>query len=556
MKTTFKVIETAIYLLSALAGTATAWEKEEQRLVADSALAVVLVECGLAHDDSLVFTFENGLSIRLGRKLWENKIFGEICESFSEEDISRSRFHERGRTISQQLQRLTNSIIDAAWRERGGSDASGAVVTGSWPAVRSAEQSNQNVVANYLLHHLIALRFAGIAGKQGREGKEALRRALIYEAMAQSYLTNAFSAGHLLVPLSDALSSFHPINNKQAHDFYGSEGVFVVNAAGEVWQTFGDKLLHWYAPTYTHVFDACKISLRELFLSYYVSVENGDVPECLSKWAQSVSIGASKEEMVKAWMSAQDGEKYFSTSRMPTLLLLPMPTSATWSVRTELVDEHGIHQRKHYPQLREDGLHDPDVEGIDIEFLYSQATVPTSMIPSLLRNQSPQELIKSHPDYASVRYIQERNFPPSYAGLLVSVGGGIVFQGNGNRSGTSVGLGYGLVDDLLVLNKLSLEAALMPSFNDARRLLIAPTLGVGVKLPTFLEWIEAGRLEGGYAWGLRAPFKSHGAKLAVGFESPTLPLGFTYAGVMVRLKYQWLCLERTLHGVWGEIVLH
>jgi len=553
MKTTFKVFETAIYLLSTSAGMAIAWEKEEHRLVADRALTEVLADCGLAHDDSLVFTFENGLSIRLGRKLWEDKSFGELCESFSKEDISRSRFHERGRTILQQLQSLTSSVIDAAWRERRRTNAAAA---GAWPPVRSAEQSNQNVVANYLLHHLIALRFAGIAGEQGSDGKEALRRALIYEAMAQSYLTDAFSAGHLLVPLSDALSSLHPINNKHAHAFYGSEGAFVVNAAGDLWQTFGDKLLLWYAPTYRHVFDACKTSLRELFLSYYVSIKNGIIPEYLGKWAQAVSIGASKKEMVKSWMIAQDGDKYFSTNKMPALLLLPMPISATWSVRTEIMDEHGIHQRKHYPQLRESGFHDPDVAGIDPEFLYPRATVPTSMIPSLLSAQSPRELIKSHPDYASARYVQERNFPPSYVGLLFSAGGGIVFNGNDHRSGTSVSMGYGFVDDLLVLNKLSFEAALMPSFNDARRLLIAPTLGMGIKLPASLKGAEAFRIEGGYAWGLRTPFKAHGAKLTVGFESPTIPLGLTYAGITIRLKYQWLWLERTLRGVLGEIVLH
>ncbi|GEM_PF-5982357 len=39
-------------------------------------------------------------------------------------------------------------------------------------------------------------------------------------------------------------------------------------------------------------------------------------------------------------------------------------------------------------------------------------------------------------------------------------------------------------------------------------------------------------------------------------ESPTIPLGFTYFGVTVRLKYQSIALEKNLQGVFLELVLH
>lgn len=556
MKTLFDTRVLAIGLLSIFPTITKAWEKEEHRLVADSALAGVLVDCGVEMHDSLILISGRRFSINLGGQLWEDKTFGEICAWSSGNDGSYARFQERGRTILQQLKPLSASLIDALWQEHSaGRSSPAAAAAGSWPAARSAEQSSRNVIVNYLLHHLIALRFAKIAGQERREGEETLRRALIYEAMALSYLGDGFSAGHVLVPLTDVLSRFHSINSSHAHDFYRSKGVYVINSRGEVWKAFGDKLLHWYAPSYRHVLEACITSLRELFLVYYVAL-GGAVPERLKEWGESVSAGMSLEGIVKGWITTQDGEKYYSITKMPTLLRFPMPTAATWSVRTEKVDNHGIHRRMHFPQLREPGFHDPDLEGIDVEFLFPRTAIPSWMIPDLLNESSPAELIKSHPDLASVRYIQERDFPPSYVGFLLRLGGGVVFKKNGSGSGTSVGLGYGFVDDFLVIQKISVDAELMPSFDEARRLLFATNFGLGIKLPAVVGLVEASHFEAGYAWGLRSPFKAHGFKFAAGLETRTFPVGFTYAGITVRLLYQRIALERTLHGVFLNFILH
>jgi hypothetical protein len=549
---TFGATGFAIFWLSALAGTATAWEKEEHRQVADSALAAVLAECGVAMQDSFTFAVGRDFSIRLEKSLWENKTFGEICAWFSGKDVARSRVHERARTILQQIQSLPSALIEAAWQKHGVSNASAASATSSWPAVKSAELSQQNVVVNYLLHHLMALRFAEMAGQAGSTGEETLRRALIYEAMALGYLSDAFSAGHLLASQSDALSGLHWINNKQAHDFYTNEGVYVINSRGDAWQTFGDKQMRWHAPTYRPVLEACTTSLRELFLVYYASAGSGAVPESLKKWWQAVSADTPVGTIVSAAKMTQDGEKYYSTTRLPALLLLPMPVSATWSKRTDKADEHGIHPRKHYPQLREAGFHDPDLATIDTEFLYPRAAVDSSMFLAFLSSQSAKDLIKSHPDIASVRYVQERNFPPSFIGPLLSVGGGMAFKEGERGSGTAIGLGYGFFDDYLFVKKFSLEIALMPSLHERRRTLLASALGLGIKLP----WSAALHTEGGHAWGLRAPFEAHGWKFAAGIDSPTIPLGFTYAGLTARLQYQWLWLDPTLHGAFIELILH
>lgn len=132
----------------------------------------------------------------------------------------------------------------------------------------------------------------------------------------------------------------------------------------------------------------------------------------------------------------------------------------------------------------------------------------------------------------------------------------MVFQRNGSGLGSIVGLGYGLVDKLFVINKVSVDIDLMPSFDEGRRLMITPAIGFGLRLPApFYLW-DAYRFEIGYAFGLRSPFKEDGLKLAVGIESPSIPLGFTHAGVTVRLMYRRFYLERIVQGVFLEFILH
>lgn len=557
MKKVFCLLMLAVCIMITSPEISMSWEKEEHRLLAERAFAAVLAECGISiHDALLIISIRNS-QVRLEREFWEGKTFGEICAWFSGEDTSYSRFQQREKTIMQQLKLLSASFIDAVWHEHSRAIQAGENATEvSWLPAFSAEQSGYNVVINYLLHHFIAIRFAKLAGQEKNIAKEALRRALIYEAMAQSYLSDAFSAGHLLVPLNDLFSRLHPVNNREAHNYYRNEGVYVINSNGEVWQTFGHKLLRWHAPTYRYVLKASITSLRELFLVYYVSSGNGAIPEKLKEWGQSISYGNSLEEIVREWTVKKNGDMYYSIDKMPTLLQLPMAISASWSVRTGKVDEYGVSQRKHYPQLREPGFHDPDLRGIDTKFIYPRASVPDWMVLPLLNNNSPEELIKYHSDIASVRYVQNRNFPPSYKGFLLHLGEGTVFKKNGNGFGSMFGVGYGLADDLFLINKVSVDVALLPSLDEARRLLIATSLGFGLKLPNPLNLWEAYFFEFGYARGLREPFKEGGFMLSAGIGFPTIPLRFTYAGLTIRLKYQRFSLEKTLHSVFLEFIFH
>jgi len=517
-----------------------AWEKEEHRLVADRALDALLTDWKLT---------------LLGEAFTQERTFGEVCAQFAGEDSSAARFHQRGKTILEQLKPLSASLIQKVGSLHGPTPPAKAFETADGlPSTFSAEQADQNVIVNFLLHHLIALRFAKIAGEE--KNGEPLSRALVYEARAMSYLMDSFAAGHLLVPVGDALSGLHPVNNKEAYNYYRNEGVYVINSQGDVWQTFGNEILQWHDPTYRKILEACLTSLRELFLVYFVYDADEDIPESLKQWGESVASGLSLEELVKDWTSTKEGIEYYVELKMPVLLLLPMPVAASWSLRTDEIDEHGIHKRHHYPQLRESGFHDPDLEGIDREFLYPRAAVPDWMVPELLALENPAELIKSHPDVASVRFFQTRHFSPSQKGLFFWLGGGAVFKKRGIGFASQVGLGYGLVDNLLLIHRASVELAFIPSFDEGKRKLLVPSLGFGLKLPSPARLWDSYRFEIGYAFGLRSPYKDNGSKIALGIEFPTIPLGFTYAGLTIRLMYQRFSLERTRHGIFLNFLLH
>ena len=373
------------------------WEKQEHQILADLALDSTLSFCGISSNDSLIFFPCEGGIITINKKLWNDQSFGDIAASFSGDDISQSHCQMRGCTIKQQLESLTASFVDEVWNR----------IKQTPVNIQSVEVSNQNTVFNYLIHHLIALRLANVAGKDNNN--ELLRYALVYEAAAQCYLSDAFSSGHLLLQVSDFLAPLNYMNIQITHDYYCYEGVYVINSMGECWQAFGDKLLQWYPYSFGRVFEACTISLRELFLVYFASIENFEIPGNLTKWAKSIDGELSAKELSSRWLSTNNGANYYSEIKIPAILYIPMPVAAVWSVRTDKKDEHGIFLRKNYPQLYEEQFHDPDLTEIDMDFLYTKNSMPDWMIPDFLPNDSLQNLIKN----------QSRcSFSPLYTGQV------------------------------------------------------------------------------------------------------------------------------------------
>jgi len=520
------------------------WEKYEHQNLADLALDSTLSFCGIRFNDSLIFLPGERDDTILSKMLWNGESFGKISAIFSGDDISQSRCHIRGYTIKQQLESLSAEFIDKVWER----------IKNAPDDIKSVEAIDQNVVSNYLLYHIIALRFAELSGKKHNTDGGYLRYSLIYEAVAQSYLSDAFSAGHLLLNLSDFLSSLNGYNNQIAHDFYCFEGVYVLNTKGDCWRTFGDKLMQWYSPSFNRVIEACSKSLRELFLVYFVS-NNIEMSERLKEWAESISNEKPLEEYSAHLVTTNDGEKYYSEIKMPTLLCIPMPIAATWSVRTQQKDRYGIYKRKHYPQLSEEKFHDPDLNEIDTEFLYSRSSIPNWLIPEFLPNDTLQNLIRYHPDVASVRYRQNRFLPPSYQGLLLSAGGIVAFNNEKDKFGASLGIGWGVADEFLfIFIKPSLIISAMYLFSDNREQLLMTDMGFGINIPIFD--ICYPRIDFGYSWGFQSPYKGSAGKIALGLDSETLPLGFTYAGFTFRLKYQFLFFDKTLHSPMLEIILH
>ncbi len=217
-----------ILLLLSFPSNTFSWEKYEHQILADLVFNSTLSFCGISFNDSLILFPGKTKDLQLSRILWNGESFGKISAIFSGDDISESRCHIRGYTIKQQLEPLSAEFIDKVWER----------IKNSPDDIKSVEVANQNVVFNYLLYHIIALRFAELSGKDVDGNNEAIRYALIYEAVAQSYLSDAFSAGHLLLYLSDFLAPLNSYNNQITHDFYCSEGVYVLNAQGDCWRTF------------------------------------------------------------------------------------------------------------------------------------------------------------------------------------------------------------------------------------------------------------------------------------------------------------------------------
>ena len=521
------------------------WEKEEHQMLADLTLDSTLSFCGINFNDSLIFMPSEAGDISISKILWHKLTFGNISSFFAGDDISQPHCHLRSHTIMQQLEPLLESYINDTWGR----------IKEAPDDIQTIEDSNQNAVFNYLLYHIIALRFARLAGEEAVHKSEKLKYALTCEAAAQSYLSDTFSSGHMLLSVSDFLAPLNRLNIQIAHDYYCFEGVYVVNSQGDSWQAFGDKLLRWYPYSFNKVFEACKTSLRELLLVYFTSQINVDIPINLREWAESITPAITPKELSNLWVTSTNGVKYYSEIKMPALLFIPMPIAAVWSVRTKLKDQYGIHVRKYYPQLIEERFHDPDLTEIDDGFLYSKNSMPVWMIPEFLPNDTLQNLIRNCSDVASVRYVQDRYIPPSYMGYLLSISGSLQSINRKNIFGASVGFGWGFSDEFLfILNKPAFFVSAIKLLDNNHDWLLMANFGLGINTPIFS--IIFPHIECGFVRGFQSSVSENGGMYAFGFDYETIPLGFTYAGLTVRLKYQFLFLNTTIRSPTLEIILH
>jgi hypothetical protein len=558
-----------ILLLLAVGMQATLSAQSEERWrIPDSALATVVHEVdAIAALPTAAHTF---LQSAGSLKLVAMRRFGEIAAFSDPDTFSPCRFHYVGRSILEQLRRLGIDDIRKAV-ETATTGSSGSPVH-----LPSVFLRDENVVANYLLHHLVALHLAGLAGQVRDDRSSLLAAALEYEARALGFLVDAFSPGHMRVPSRDLLSVLHIVNTREAHDFYNSQGLYVINSRGEMWQAFGDNLVQWYAPSWRHVFEACCMSLREMIFVYVWQSKSNLVPGIL--------LGAlgvpSGEDAIGAravsWLTYESGDHYYVRAKMPTLLMIPFPVSATWSVRTMETDQHGMRIRRHYPQIEGEGMEagfsDSTLTGPASKLLPTWDALPPWMLPDSwlpsrylmgqkIRDLSVERrralvttLVANDTAVASVRFIQEVDYPASYTGPIVSIGGGVLWSGGDRLGSVAISAGYappwGLFPDLLAKLRISGTVSLGSSLDNFDKMLLSERIGITIPLLPF-----GIRFEGGYTEGLGSLLHSSGWVVGCGLEMAMIPLGFTYGGILVKPRFDVHYLPQRVSTAMVELVI-
>lgn len=158
-----------------------------------------------------------------------------------------------------------------------------------------------NNMLAYVDYHSQALQFA----KQSFSEKETnpelsqqlLHKAIIYNAFADHYLSDAFSSGHIRVPriqikewaknqlkglfrssrgdfLSMTLHNFESVNPRTGLEV----GMRVQNAKGDIWMTRGDNKLNLYSNIKDPTVLMPKRAIEESFKDILIAAEYGDLP--------------------------------------------------------------------------------------------------------------------------------------------------------------------------------------------------------------------------------------------------------------------------------------
>ena len=147
----------------------------------------------------------------------------------------------------------------------------------------------------------------------------------------------------------------------------------------------------------------------------------------------------------------------------------------------------------------------------------------------------------------------KRNATPSYKGLLIHAGGHVLVGPDDTRLAGSVGLGYGIWDDLLLIKNVSVSTFFMPEFYTPKHRLVVVTGGFGLDLPGD-GLFRVVRFDIGPAFGISREFDDIGTALALGLDSRVIRTRVDDVGVTLRVRYQWFNLDRPLSGPALEII--
>jgi len=516
-----------------------AFTGEEHRLAADSALAGVTRECAKSIPPNSPQQLSHLITLLESLPKDTSQTFGELTASLARVDFGEHRFHIFRETPLEQALRLKSEDIERVWRvlNEGRELPSASVFASEITVCRE-----KGVVANYLLYHLMALRIASLPLDNQISITNVAEAALSWEAYAQGYLHDALSAGHMVMPWrGNLLAPLQTTNYKAWSQVVSAEGVFVLNSRGEVWQAFGEHLLHWYSPHYEHVLACSQVSIRELVLTLFVAHEL-PIPGALTDWMRREGILETPRARVARWIEPTDGETLFNTSTppavLPSLMYIPMPISATWSHAPILEDSLRKSERRFYPQLRERGLHDPSISEASSEFLYSRTGVPIWLIPPVVEENDvvrADSVVRFVSGWAAVEYYSPLS--PVTSAIGVHLRGGVVLPLHHEAVASRVGAGYTFRYKIF---QPTLDLSYMNQLSSKSRDLFILTAGHDIPIPVsyFIGksdglWIEVGGLN-----ALHGEHRRMGGVLSVGLYWNLDALGGPgFSGTRLRLQY-------------------
>ncbi|WP_413289380.1 hypothetical protein [Bdellovibrio sp. HCB337] len=167
-----------------------------------------------------------------------------------------------------------------------------------------------NMVA-YVEYHTQALRLAkqayDLRSTNLVSAKQLFNKAMVFNAFADHYLTDAFASGHIRVPRiqikrwakdnlegplplqrGDLLTMFlHNIESRNLRT-KKEEGLKVLNSRGDAWVTRGDGNLNLFATDSDLAIIMPKTALAESFKDILIAWEYGDLPEGVFQATQYV----------------------------------------------------------------------------------------------------------------------------------------------------------------------------------------------------------------------------------------------------------------------------
>jgi len=193
-------------------------------------------------------------------------------------------------------------------QRNGEAEASDCRSTGIWSLPGYLEVVSQNYahfgwnnMVAYVNYHgkalLLAQRGHELKATQPATARDLFNKALVYNAFADHYLTDAFASGHIRVPRiqikrwakdqffgvfrasrGDLLTMYlHNIESQNLHT-KKEQGLRVRNSLGDIWLTRGDGNLNLYATDSDPTVVLPKTALAESFKDVLIAWSSGEVP--------------------------------------------------------------------------------------------------------------------------------------------------------------------------------------------------------------------------------------------------------------------------------------